>query len=81
MKVELLNVVKVKELIDAQGRKRSWVIEQIGETDTSDFGYPLLREGRLPKDPKRKEEILRKLSKLLGVPAKDLVVTLQAKTA
>ncbi len=81
MKVELLNVEKVKVLIDANGWKRSWVIEQIGESRTSDFGFPLLREGRLPKDPERKKEVLRKLSKLLGVPAKDLVVTLEAKAS
>ena len=77
MSIEVLNVEKTKKLIEARGLKMGWVIKQIGVTRT--VGFQLLREGWLPKDNTRKVKVLRELSKLLGVEAEELLLTLVAK--
>ena len=77
MSIEVLNVEKTKKLIEARGLKMGWVIKQIGVTRT--VGLQLLRDGWFPKDKARKAKVLKDLSKLLGVEAGDLLLTLVAK--
>lgn len=77
MSIEVLNVEKTRRLIESKGLKVTWVVKQIGVTRT--VGLQLLRDGWFPKDKARKAKVLKDLSKLLGVEAGDLLLTLVAK--
>lgn len=77
MSIEVLNTGVIRKVIKSRGWTLGWVITQIGEKPN--FGYELLREGRLPKDQDRKSQVLRKLSNLLGVEVGELLLTLEAK--
>jgi hypothetical protein len=77
MSIEVLNTQKVRSLIEHNGWRFDWVIQKIGEKRS--LGYVLLRDGRLPKDAAHKARVLKNLSKLLGVEAGDLLLTLVAK--
>ena len=77
MSIEVLNVEKTRRLIESKGLKVTWVVKQIGVTRT--VGLQLLRDGWFPKDKARKAKVLKDLSKLLGVEAEELLLTLVAK--
>jgi hypothetical protein len=77
MSVELLNTELVQKLMEERGLIGRWVVQQVGLTRTP--GYDLLRDGKLPKDPKRKKEVLKRLSKLFSVDERQLVLRLEAK--
>ena len=77
MSIEVLNVEKTRRLIESKGLKVTWVVKQIGVTRT--VGLQLLRDGWFPKDKARKAKVLKDLSKLLGVEAGELLLTLVAK--
>lgn len=77
MSVELLDTELVQKLMEEQGRLGKWVVQQIGLTRTP--GYDLLRDGKLPKDPAKRKLVLKKLSKLLSVDERQLVLRLEAQ--
>lgn len=75
MQLKRLNVPLINKKIKEHGFLRSWVITQIGEKPN--FGYVLLREGLLPKDQKRLDRIVKRLSDLLEVSSSEMIVTLK----
>lgn len=74
MDIEVLNTKLVSQMIDEHGWKIRWVLERIGEKNST--GYALLRDGRFPKDQDRKSRALANLARLFSVKPKDLIITL-----
>jgi len=75
MSLEVLDVELVKKLAEEKGLKLSWLSQQIGVSRNT--GYIMFREGLLPKDPEKKEQVIGQLAKLLGVGASKLRVYLK----
>lgn len=75
MTVELLDTELVAEVIRKNGWTRKWVIAQLG---LGQDGYKFLRGEWIPKDRDRKSQVMRDLSKLLGVGVTQLLLRLEA---
>lgn len=78
MSIEILNTDLVKAKIAERGWTRKFVIAQLG---LGQDGYKLLRGEWLPKDQARKAELLRKLSKMIGVGVPQILLRLEARDA
>lgn len=74
MKVQMLNTIKVDSRIDEMGLKKNFVIKKLGISPTA--GNNLLTHGLLPRDAKKSEELLLKLSEILATPVGELLTTL-----
>lgn len=72
--MEILNVPVVSQILNDRGLKTGWVIQQLGMKRTA--GYIMFRNGVLPSDQASRKEVLAKLSKLLGLPLPQIVVSL-----
>lgn len=79
MSDELLDAGTVRKLIEEKGLKQTWVIQQLGLKRTT--GYLMMREGLLPKDAATRNKALGKLSALLGVEVRQILLRLGAKRA
>lgn len=77
MSVELLNTELVQRLMEERGLLGKWVIQQVGLSRNP--GYALLSDGKLPKDPAKKKDVLKKLSRLFSVNERQLVLRFEAK--
>ena len=73
----LLNADKVQDLLEKKGLQQNWVIKQIGLKSTA--GHMLFRNGLLPKDDDLRISVLEKLSEILGVEAKNLLLHIGSK--
>lgn len=76
MSVEVLNTELVQKLMEERGLLGKWVVQQVGLSRTP--GYDLLRDGKLPKDPVKRKEVLKKLGRLFSVDERQLVLRLKA---
>lgn len=74
---EMLRADKVRQLVRDKGLKQNWVSEQIGLKKTA--GHLMFRDGLLPKDDEVRNDVLKKLSKLLGVEVSEILLRLEAR--
>ena len=80
MEAEVLDTERVQKLRSNKGLTDGmWIIRRLGMKRTA--GYALLRDGRLPKDPKVRRKVLKDLGDLLDADERQLVVRLVAKRA
>lgn len=78
--IELLDTELVRKRIAERGLKTNWIIAQCGLKRTA--GHQLIRDGMLPKDVIRKNEVLEKLALLLGLQVRQILVRpVRAKSA
>lgn len=77
---EQLDTELVQRRIAERGLKTNWVLTQCGLRRTS--GYQMIRDGLLPKDTLKRNEVLEKLARMLGLQVRQILVRpMKAKTA
>lgn len=78
---EMLDIETVRKRIADRGLKTNWIIAQCGLKRTA--GHQMIRDGLLPKDVIRKNEVLEKLAQILGLQVRQILARpfMRAKSA
>lgn len=69
---EILNIELVQRTRESKGIKTIWLVKQCGLSRTT--GYIMFRTGLLPADETLRKSVLTRLSQLLGIDQRQLIV-------